>query len=305
MAMLVRLSSTLPSATASLARGTSISLPRLSFQLRFNSSEAAAEPSAQPSESQPEAPKKRAIPLADSLGDILISNRPRNQGQRRNGNGNNREQGGQRDRPTNFNNDGERRVRLDHNPRRPNNGMVRQFNDQPNRQWQPRRQDGQELHSVIQSRQAQSLPEEGGKEASAQPEQRPQQQRRSASQFKRGDEEPVNLPAATQIELGNLDELFGPPSTSTTSEAAVSARLLSPSEQRVQLFLERIAGDYSRYVPKHAPTTDVTKLSPLELSEFVLSKRRDVALKSRRNALTIVEKFVGARKGVEASAPPS
>ncbi|KAI9060519.1 hypothetical protein FKP32DRAFT_1760189 [Trametes sanguinea] len=300
--MLVRLSSTLPSATASLARNTAVALPRMSSQIRFNSAEAAA----QPSESQPDVPKKRAIPLADSLGDIMISNRLRNQGQRRygNGNNNNREQGGQRDRPTNFNNDGERRVRLDHNLRTPNNGMNRQRNGQSNG---AQRQDGPEPSSEIRALEAQSSPAEGGEPQMEQQQEQPRQQyqRRPSPRFRRGDEEPVNLPAVQQIELGNLNDLFGPPSTGSRSEADASARLLSPSEHRVQLFLERTAGDYSRYAPKLAPTTDVTKLSPLELSEFVLSKRRDVALKSRRKALTIVEKFVGARKDVEAGAPPS
>ncbi|CDO73450.1 hypothetical protein BN946_scf185013.g85 [Trametes cinnabarina] len=291
--MLLRLPSTLPSVTLPLTRGSSVSLQRLSSQVRYNSSEAAP----QPSQTQPDAPKKRGIPLADALGDISIS--PRNQGQRRNGNFNNRQQGGKRDRPTNFTNDGERRVRLEHNQHKFNNGRNRQRNDWGDGQRRLPTEHGQEVLSEAQPTQTegrgQTVPY--------------QQQRKSSSGPRRRrdeDDEPIVMPAPGRIELGNLDDLFGPPTaTITTTQAAATAKLLSPSEHRIQLFFERSAGDYSRYVANPSPTTDVTKLSPLELSEFVLSKRKDVGLKSRHNALTIVEKFVGGRKAAEASAPSS
>ena len=111
----------------------------------------------------------------------------------------------------------------------------------------------------------------------------------------------MNLPAVQSIQLSGLDDLFGPPATNASQSSTSPSRAVA--QDRIQTFLERAAGDYSRYVPRPLPTTDVTKLSPLELSEFVLSKRKDVGLQSRYDALTIVEKFVGAGKGAQARAP--
>ena len=112
----------------------------------------------------------------------------------------------------------------------------------------------------------------------------------------------MNLPAVQSIQLSGLDDLFGPPATHASSEPSTSP-LRVVAQDRIQTFLERTAGDYSRYAPRSLPTTDVTKLSPLQLSEFVLSKRKEVGLQSRHNALAIVEKFVGSGKGAEARAP--
>ncbi|KAI8990700.1 hypothetical protein BD414DRAFT_484532 [Trametes punicea] len=277
--MLARLSSTLPSAASSLARSTSVSLPCIISQVRFNSEVAA----------QAEVPKKRTIPLADSLGDIVILNRPFQDGQRRNGNGNRSGQRIQLARPNNFNRDDERwGGRSDAGQRGQGNGQNVRRNGQPNgglKAQQPLGENGQQVQS--QYVQTEDI-------AQRQP---PQNQRSSSrDRFGKDDdeeEERIIIPAAKTIELGNLDDLFGPPTAATVSRIADVAKPLSPSQHRVQLFLERTAGDYSRYVPKQSATTDVTRLSPLEFSEFVLSKRRDVGLQSRHGALAIVEKFTG------------
>ena len=67
--MLPRLSSSLPSAASSLARSAGPAVLRTPSCARFNSSEAAAPA---PEQAQP---KRRGVPLADSLGEISISAR--------------------------------------------------------------------------------------------------------------------------------------------------------------------------------------------------------------------------------------
>lgn len=102
----------------------------------------------------------------------------------------------------------------------------------------------------------------------------------------------------TRVELGNLDDLFGPPTTiapQQTSQTVSRSSLVSPSEARLQLILENTAGDYTRFVPRPAPTTDVKKLGAVGLGGFVLSHNRDVGLKSRQNAVTVIEKFAGGK----------
>lgn len=132
-----------------------------------------------------------------------------------------------------------------------------------------------------------------------------QSDRRRAAPREKSERDPVVIPTAAQVkvELGDLDQLFGPPATQAATEptAKASSSTVSPSQARVQLLLERTAGDYSRYVPRPYPTTDVTKLGPVGLSGFVLSRRRDVGLSARDSALTVVKKFAGG-KGAQVSA---
>ncbi|KAI0334094.1 hypothetical protein GY45DRAFT_1359301 [Cubamyces sp. BRFM 1775] len=294
--MLARLPSTLSSAT----RSSSHIAQRLSSQVRFTSSDAGA-PQRPSGDGAQAAPRKRAIPIASNLGDITISNKPRQGGQRRDGGGNggaNRQQGQgqQRPRSNNFNRDGAEgdRSRVNAGERRQSSGNNGQRNFRRNNQGnaqntgQQPRQDRQQ--GEADSRLAQS-------QAQGQTTQSRPPRRRSAPP-----QEPFNLPAVQAIQLSSLDDLFGPPATNAPSERSTTS-LKAATQDRIQTFLERAAGDYSRYVPRALPTTDVTKLSPLQLSEFVLSKRKDVGLQSRHNALTIVEKFVGADKGAQARAP--
>ncbi|KAI0828854.1 hypothetical protein BC628DRAFT_1417253 [Trametes gibbosa] len=286
--MLARLS---VSATSHLARGTPSTLQRLASQARFNSSDAASP--AEPAPDADAAPKKRAIPLADSLGDITITNRPRGGGGPRrngdsvngtgNGNGN-----GTRDynrpRSNNFNSrDG------NGNDNRANAGARRQNNGNGNG-------NGNGQRSARQDGRGQ------GQQQSAQYNGAPRQQhnrrddrrpRRSNSEGEEGEEEvPFVIPPQRKIELGNLEDFFGPPTAASGApHVAITAGTKSPSQERVQALIERTAGDYSRFIAKPLPSTDVRTLSPLELSAFVLSKRRDVTLQSRQNALAVVGKF--------------
>lgn len=110
------------------------------------------------------------------------------------------------------------------------------------------------------------------------------------------------IPKPARIELGNLDELFGSPALPSTPHAvsAASRKDVTPSQARVQLLLEKTAGDYSRYVPRPFPVTDVRKLGPVKLGEFVLSRKRDAGLTARQNVLTVVAKFANG-KGVRVS----
>lgn len=102
--------------------------------------------------------------------------------------------------------------------------------------------------------------------------------------------------------MGNLDALFGAPTSPLSSQVVSTAprKDVTPSQARVQLLLEKTAGDYSRYVPRPFPTTDVRKLGPVKLGEFVLSRKRDAGLTARQNVMTVIEKFAGG-KGVRAS----
>ncbi|KAI0652504.1 hypothetical protein C8Q79DRAFT_922938 [Trametes meyenii] len=269
----------LPSVAVSLARRSSPALLRLPSQVRFNTSEANATQLA--SEDEVAAPKKRAIPLADSLGDVNISARGsqverRTKGQNRNGgwNANRNGQQGQRPRRNNFKSGGT------------------QDGDRVNAD-RKRQSDGQRPSRQIER------PASTQSQGSTQPP--GQRSQRRSTQFRdTEDEEPIVIPAAREIELGNLDDLFGH-STSTSTTVRVrapedGAKHPSPSQDRVQALLERTAGDYSRFVPRFLSTTDVQELSPLELSSFVLSRRRDVGLQLRQKATTIVGKFPGANK---------
>ena len=105
---------------------------------------------------------------------------------------------------------------------------------------------------------------------------------------------PLSSKLQPKVELGDVSDLFGPPVAQTSSPvASVSLKNITPSQARVQLLLEKTAGDYSRYAPRPFPTTDVGKLGPLKLAEFSLTHHREVPPKRRTDALTIVEKFTG------------
>ncbi|KAI0640068.1 hypothetical protein C8Q77DRAFT_1043740 [Trametes polyzona] len=285
--MLARLSA---SATSGLVRAAPTSLRRLSPQVRFNSSEAPAQaPAQQPATDSEAQPKKRAIPLADSLGDISISNAPR---ERSTGNGDRRQNG-------KGNRDPNRQRQPRPNGERNNNG-----NNNNNRGQFAARGQRNDRRPAREQGQAQAAP--GGDASQQQQNQR--DQRRSPRPRREEDDEPINIPAPREIELGNLEDLFGAPTPSSPApnalQSANDTKPLSPSQHRVQALLERTAGDYSRYVPKVLPTTNVKELSPLALGEFILSKRRDVGLPSRKNALAVIGKFP-ATNTVPKDAPPS
>ncbi|KAI0756349.1 hypothetical protein C8Q80DRAFT_1264416 [Daedaleopsis nitida] len=291
--MLSRLSTVLPSATVSAARSAAPALQRAPLCMRFNSSEVAAAASPEnadldvttpPLETEAQ-PKKRGIPLAQNLGDITI--RARNPNQRGTGAPkswalNPQSQTQRQNRPPR-----DSMQTRDRPPRRDANRQRRVEGDRAAQPAQARGEGGQEAQPA----QAQA---EGDKV-------RPKEGRTAREVW--GD--PVVIPTAAQVkvELGDLDQLFGPlasqAATATTVEASSST--VSPSQARVQLLLERTAGDYSRYVPRPYPSTDVTKLGPVGLSGFVLSRRRDVKLSSRDSALMVVKKFAGG-KGAQVSA---
>ncbi|KAH9849218.1 hypothetical protein C2E23DRAFT_888406 [Lenzites betulinus] len=324
--MLARLS---VSKAVHLSRGTSSSLPRLASWARYNSSEAAAPAEAAAPDAE-DAPKKRAIPIADSLGDITITNRPkeaggqRRNGDRANGNGNgNGNRNGNRDpsRPRqNYNNNREGNSNGDGNgngnrngnrngpdnranagSRRPNNGT----DSRPPRQDRPGYQ---------QSAQSQGRPRREG-DQNRRDDRRP---RRARAEGEGEDGAEVVLPVIPpprKIEYtSNLEDLFGPatpapagprvPSTTTTTTtSADGTKPASTSQARVQSLLERTAGDYSRYVARVLPTTDVSALSPRDLAAFVLSKQGDVTLPRREHALAVVGKFPETKEVRQGAAP--
>ncbi|RPD57082.1 hypothetical protein L226DRAFT_607444 [Lentinus tigrinus ALCF2SS1-7] len=263
--MLSRLSSPLPSATASLARSATLRVQRVPTCLRFNSSEAA-----QPSESSE--PKKRGVPLAQNLGDINIRNRTqgtRADGQQRTGP---RREGGH---PRGQ----QRQNAAPRDDRQPGNTFASPRSD--NR----RPRDGQRQPRPPRARDVPQSEGDVQQAASVQPTQR----------------SPVAIPKSSEIELGNLDELFGSPTSPSSQAVSTTPRKdVTPSQARVQLFLEKTAGDYSRYVPRPFSTTDVRKLGPVKLGEFVLSRKRDAGLAARQNVLAVVQKFAGGQ-GVRAS----
>ncbi|KAL1951362.1 hypothetical protein VTO73DRAFT_511 [Trametes versicolor] len=302
--MFVRFSS---SSAVCLVRRTTPSLQRLPSQARFNSSDSATAAAAPVSDADA-APKKRAIPIADSLGDITIASRSEQEGQRRdrrqngsgNGNGNwnrdpNRPQRPRQNNNNNSNRDGNGNGNQNRNRA---NAAGRGFDGQRGGQRPPRQTD--------RTQGAQS------RDPAQQQPQREQRRPRRPRDEGEEDHQPFNIPSPRKIEFGNLDELFGTSAARTRAPGSVKladgAKQLSPSQDRVQTFLERTAGDYSRYVPKTLLSTDVRELTPLELGGFVLSKRRDVKLQARENALAVVGKFPGTNvvvKGAEAPAPSS
>ncbi|OJT11198.1 hypothetical protein TRAPUB_12282 [Trametes pubescens] len=306
--MLARFSS---SSNACLARRTTPSLQRLSSQVRFNSSEAAAPPSVSDVDA---APKKRAIPIADSLGDITIASPSQQQeAQSRNGTRNgDRRQNGNGNGNGNWNRDPNR-------PQRPrqnnNNNFNRDGNGNGNQNRNRANAAGRGQNNPDGQHGGQRPPRQNNQSQGAQPGGQPQREQRRPRRPRDEDEEdrqPFNIPAPRKIEFGNLDELFGTSAARPRAPGSVTpadgAKQLSPSQDRVQTFLERTAGDYSRYVPKTLLSTDVRELTPLELGGFVLSKRRDVKLQARENALAVVGKFPGTNvvvKGAEAPAPLS
>ncbi|OBZ79550.1 hypothetical protein A0H81_01405 [Grifola frondosa] len=109
------------------------------------------------------------------------------------------------------------------------------------------------------------------------------------------------------METTNLDQLFGPPVPHTphvtVNLAEAQSLPASPAAIRLQLLLERSAGDYSQYVPRTRGTTDPSKLGPVNHAQFVLSRRRDVRLKRRAGALGVVEKLTATDS--EARSPAS
>ncbi|KAI0714862.1 hypothetical protein C8Q76DRAFT_728501 [Earliella scabrosa] len=271
--MLPRLSSSLPSATACLARSAAPAFQRVPSCARFNSSDAAA-PAPPQEPAQETQPKRRGVPLAQNLGDVSIrAPIPKVQGQQRGP----RRDGGNRPQEKRREGDGANR-----NTPRTNNAGPR-----PDRA----RQGNERRARPPPSSDAQQPPKFARKQAAAPREQKP---------------EKVAIPSADQfkVELGNFEEMFGAAAVQPMAQTGVakpaSESSVSPSQARVQLLLENTAGDYSRYVPRPYPTTDVTKLGAVGLSGLVLSRRKDVGLKSRENALAVVQRFADG-KGVRAS----
>ncbi|TBU62563.1 hypothetical protein BD310DRAFT_918691 [Dichomitus squalens] len=288
--MLIRLSSSLPSTAAFVSRTAVPSARSIPSCARFNSSEAAAAPqqTQASSDGQPEAapaPKKRAIPLAESLGNISVLKKKGqkwNRGPRpqpREGEGGvevqQQQQQQQHQRP--------RSLRPINGPRR--DGQA--YSGPRPQQDRPRNRDQQGRPAYARPRPV--SPRQWGQQDAASAE----------SQESKDVAKPSSAPSSSKLQpkvlLGDLKELFGPPAAHTRSPiaSAPSAKNVTPSQARVQLLLEKAAGDYSRYAPKPYLTTDVGKLGPLKLAEFTLSHNRAVPPKRRSDALTVVEKFVG------------
>ncbi|KAI0800547.1 hypothetical protein C8Q74DRAFT_1237208 [Fomes fomentarius] len=203
--------------------------------------------------------KKRGVPLAQNLGDITIRARSapsQNRGPRREGDNRPRHNGA----PRNAN-----APRQTNGGPRPQGWQARQNNNDKNGRAPPAEaQDSEQSHV---------------------------EQRQAASSPKR---DRVVIPIAAQVELAGFDELFTPAAQLNTPSVVANSASISPSQARVQLLLERTAGDYCRYA-RPFPTTDVKKLGPSGLGEFVLSRNRDVGLQSRVRMLTVVQKFVGGQ----------
>ncbi|KAI0368840.1 hypothetical protein BV20DRAFT_968612 [Pilatotrama ljubarskyi] len=329
--MLARLPSALPSAV-SLTKGSSLLL-KVSAPVRCNSSEAAV-PQA-PSDGQASRPKRRAIPIADSLGGIDIANEPRRGGQRGNdnwrqngagqGGANFRQQrpqqdysqaGGQRtgDRVNagqRWGSSGQRNGQQNDQWNGQRNGQQNGHgNGQRNGRWNGQRNDqwnGNRVAQHTRREETVSTRIQGSAPVQAQADRRRSAPSRQESEEDEDEDGPVAMPTVQKIELGNLEDIFGPPVVHDRTRSRTPASATeSPAQDRIQSLLERTAGDYSRYVPKLLPSTDVRELSPLELGGFVLSKRRDVGLNSRQHALEVIQKFPGTgstSKGVQAQSP--
>ncbi|KAH8102413.1 hypothetical protein BXZ70DRAFT_928493 [Cristinia sonorae] len=74
---------------------------------------------------------------------------------------------------------------------------------------------------------------------------------------------------------------------------------------RKQLFLERNAGDYSRYgkvVTDRPKESTLTTLGPVQTAELYLSRHPEAGLKQRRNALKVVQALAGSVEGTKVAA---
>ncbi|KAG5637654.1 hypothetical protein H0H81_003731 [Sphagnurus paluster] len=93
------------------------------------------------------------------------------------------------------------------------------------------------------------------------------------------------------IPFTNLDDLFGPSAAERVEKAA-----RSPSEDRIEWLRETYGGDYIRFAPPAAANfgTEPRTLGPLKHAQFVLSKRGDVTVGSRKDALAIITSAIGA-----------
>ncbi|PIL31355.1 hypothetical protein GSI_06054 [Ganoderma sinense ZZ0214-1] len=273
--MLARLPSSLPRAATSLSRSTTTSVRGLPSCARFNSSEATPAPTPDveaSSQVQAEsAPKKRAIPLAESLGGISISKK-RGQGKNRG------------PRKQAWEGGGDAQQRQGRPPRRDNG-----FRRDGQAQIEPRPLRSRPAYTVsrpIAPRQWQenAVPSEEAAE--------------TVAETQEVKDVPVTpSPAHPKVHLGDLDDLFGSPVpfASSTQSSTSKPREVTPSQARVQLLLERTGGDYSRYVPRPFPNTTVKELGPLGVAEFTLAYQRDVTPRSRQNALAVVKKFMDRR----------
>ncbi|KAM5535855.1 hypothetical protein V8D89_010473 [Ganoderma adspersum] len=271
--MLARLPSSLPRAATSLSRGTVSSIQRFPSCARFNSSEVAGVEPAQDakatSEVQAEStPKKRAIPLVESLGGVSISKK-RGQGKvwvplkAWEEGGDRQRQGRPPRRDKGFRRDGQAQAEPRPPRSRPAYAVSRPIAP---RQWQEGAIPSESAETATETQEVKEVPV---KPSSVHP----------------------------KIQLGNIDDLFGSPAPLAPSinTRTSKAREITPSQARVQLLLERTGGDYSRYVPRPFPSTTVKELGPLGVAEFTLAYQRDVSPRSRENVLAVVKKFTDRR----------
>ncbi|KII93607.1 hypothetical protein PLICRDRAFT_171338 [Plicaturopsis crispa FD-325 SS-3] len=100
----------------------------------------------------------------------------------------------------------------------------------------------------------------------------------------------VQKVGAIDLQETNLTELFSGPSPELSSPVSVDKN--RSLHGRVRLVLERAGGDYDRYVPPALSARAGTPLSPVQYAQLTLAKRRGASLRSRRNTLHVIEKFV-------------
>lgn len=115
------------------------------------------------------------------------------------------------------------------------------------------------------------------------------------------------------IETTDLESLFGPPKPATetpvvASSAPVLGTLTSSSTETVvthhaQLLLERVAGDYRRYLygaPQVIRGDTLSTVGPVGYAQMTVMRRQDAGLNQRKNALRIVSTMT---KDIKPSAP--
>lgn len=94
------------------------------------------------------------------------------------------------------------------------------------------------------------------------------------------------------IQLTNLEELFGPPPPSQD----LTLSYTSTSEARIQNFLEQNAGDYSRYFPQVSNSLQRIP-DPVQTAQLTLARKRDMGLKVKQKALGIVSQLARTSTG--------
>ncbi|KAG6889988.1 hypothetical protein C0995_012948 [Termitomyces sp. Mi166 len=111
------------------------------------------------------------------------------------------------------------------------------------------------------------------------------------------DKEPAEL-TGPDVPFTNLDNLFTP-SFERRVENTIKSPVDSFNSRQIQTLRETYAGDYRRFASQTSgnSVTPPHQLGPLKHAEIVLSRRSDVSIRARSNALEIISAAVGGTTG--------